>query len=78
MKNAKHFYKYAKKHGVNLAGLDFGNIDFEVPKATESTLKLRPTYIKEKYNHVFSFPVEHHLKGIEALERFINNNLNLT
>jgi hypothetical protein len=62
MKNTKieylnEFYKFCKRNGLNVANLDYGNLDFSQPNI-ESTFKNRTKEIKSQFNHVFNLPNE--------------------
>jgi hypothetical protein len=51
------FYKFCKSNGINIANLDYYNLDFSQP-TTESSFKNRSNEIKSKFNHVFNVPNE--------------------
>lgn len=62
MKNTKieylhEFYKFCKRNGLNIANLDYGNLDFSEPNI-KSTFKNRTNEVKSKFNHVFNLPNE--------------------
>lgn len=59
------FYKFCKNNGINIANLDYYNLDFSHP-TTESSFKNRSNEIKSKFNHVFNTPNER--------QRIFNNN----
>ena len=58
IKNLKKFYKFCKKNGLNLANINFENLDFETPKNLESSFKNRSNEIKNQFNHIFRLPQE--------------------
>jgi len=58
IKNLKKFYKFCVKNGLNVANLDFENLDFETPENLESSFKNRSQEIKMQFNHIFSLPNE--------------------
>lgn len=70
MKNTKieylqEFYKFCKSNGINMANIDYGNLDFSQPNI-KSSFKNRSQEIKSQFNHVFSFPNEQ--------KNYFNNN----
>jgi hypothetical protein len=65
IKNLKKFYKFCVKNGLNVANINFENLDFETPKNLESSFKNRSQEVKSQFNHIFSLPNER--------QRFFNN-----
>lgn len=65
IKNLKKFYKFCIKNGLNVANIDFDNLDFETPENLESSFKNRSQEIKMQFNYVFNQPNEQ--------KRFFNN-----